>query len=84
MKCSFTQILTIFLIMLLGAAAESLAASGRYDNSSVFVWGFLALCALIALAQLLPVMARMIQRAAELRTPGKLEFGISTSRKRSV
>ncbi len=84
MKCSLTQILTISVIMLLGAAAETLAAGGRYDNSAVFVWGFLALCALIALAQLLPIMAKMIQRATELRTPGKLEFGTSTSRNRAA
>jgi len=38
----------------LSPATEALAAGGREDNSGIFVWIFLAFCALIIVAQLVP------------------------------
>ncbi len=80
MKCKFTQILSLSLIFSLGAVAQALAAGERYDNSSVFVWSFLSLCALIALAQLLPTVGKMISRATEMKGEKKVQLGTSSTR----
>ena len=39
-----------------GAAVPAVAQTGREDNSGVFVWAFLGLCALIVVAQLIPAI----------------------------
>ena len=47
----------------LGTAAPALAATGRQDNSGLFVWAFLGLCALIVAAQVIPAVLMMIGTA---------------------
>ncbi|GFE60744.1 hypothetical protein [Geobacter sp. AOG2] len=48
------------LLMSIGSASNAFAASGaREDNSGLFVWIFLGFCALIVIAQLMPVMLLM-------------------------
>jgi len=84
MKCTLAQILTMLSIFMVSASATALAAGGRYDNSGVFVWSFLALCALIALAQMLPAIGKVIQRALELHTGREMELGRSTTRNRTA
>ena len=82
MKCTLTQIIILVSVFLTSATA--MAAGGRYDNSGVFVWSFLALCALIALAQLLPSIGKAIQRALEIETGTEMKLGTSTTRKRAA
>ena len=84
MKFNLTLILTLLMGLLLGSASETLAAGVRYDNSSVFVWGFLALCAMIALAQVLPMLGRVLQRTTEEEAKRKVELGTSTTRRRAA
>ncbi len=43
------------------------AAGGRQDHSSMVVWAFLAFCALIVIAQLLPAIRSARQAAREER-----------------
>jgi len=43
-------------VLALGPAATALAAQGREDGSGVFVWVFIAFCALIVVAQVLPAV----------------------------
>ena len=51
----------MYVGMLIGNAAPVLAADAvREDNSDLFVWGFLAFCALIVIAQLIPAITMMI------------------------
>ncbi len=38
----------------IGSVTPSWAATGREDNSGLFVWIFLSFCALIVVAQLIP------------------------------
>ncbi len=64
MKYGLTQGLMVTATLVLGTATKALAAGARQDSSSAFVYGFLSLCALIALAQLLPALGRMVQRAS--------------------
>jgi hypothetical protein len=40
--------------ILIGNVTTAWAATGREDNSDLFVWIFLAFCALIVIAQLIP------------------------------
>lgn len=48
------------LLMCIGSTSSAFAASGaREDNSGLFVWIFLGFCALIVIAQLMPVMLLM-------------------------
>jgi len=55
-----TTPLKIALLMSIGSASSAFAASGaREDNSGLFVWLFLGFCALIVVAQLMPVMLLM-------------------------
>ena len=49
--------------IILGTAAPALAQTGREDNSGVFVWAFLGLCALIVFAQLIPAFIMLIGSA---------------------
>ncbi|KAB0666578.1 hypothetical protein F6V25_03950 [Oryzomonas japonica] len=45
------------LLLSIGYVSNAFAASGaREDNSGLFVWIFLGFCALIVIAQLMPVM----------------------------
>jgi hypothetical protein len=44
----------ITLMIWQGMANPAFAAGAREDNSSIFVWIFLALCALIIVGQLIP------------------------------
>jgi hypothetical protein len=51
----------MYIGMLIGNAAPVFAAEAvREDNSNLFVWGFLAFCALIVIAQLIPAITMMI------------------------
>ena len=51
----------LYMGMLIGNAAPVFAADAvREDNSNLFVWGFLAFCALIVIAQLIPAITMMI------------------------
>lgn len=46
---------------LLFATTNAWAAEGaRHDNSGIFVWAFLGLCALIVVAQLVPAMFMVV------------------------
>lgn len=50
------QILTLATTLLLAPATQALAETGaRQDNSQWLVWGFLGMCALIVIVQLMPV-----------------------------
>ncbi len=69
-----TQGLMVTATLVLGTATEALAAGARQDNSSVFVYGFLSLCVLIALAQLLPTLGKMVQRASTSATEPEHEI----------
>jgi hypothetical protein len=58
---------TLTVIGVLGWAGMAMAdvGLGRQDNSGFVVWAFLAFCALIVVAQLLPaIRSRILQRAA--------------------
>lgn len=47
----------------LGTACPVLAETGRQDNSGIFIWAFLGLCALIVAAQAIPAILMMIGTA---------------------
>jgi len=50
------QIFTLVTTLLLAPATQALAETGaRQDNSQWLVWGFLGMCALIVIVQLMPV-----------------------------
>jgi hypothetical protein len=49
--------------IIMGTAAPALAQTGRQDNSGIFVWAFLGLCALIVAAQAIPAFIMMIGTA---------------------
>jgi len=50
------QIFTLVTTLLLAPATQALADTGtRQDNSQWLVWGFLGMCALIVIVQLMPV-----------------------------
>lgn len=51
--------------------ATAFAASGRTDNSGIFVWGFLGFCALIVVAQALPAILMMIGAAHSFKGTGR-------------
>jgi len=51
----------------MGSVAEACAATARQDNSSLVVWIFLGFCALIIMAQLLPVLRTLLQAARSQR-----------------
>lgn len=60
------------LTALCGDAATAWAAGGaREDNSDLFVWIFLAFCALIVVAQLIPAAMMMLgfAKGAKKATP---------------
>lgn len=44
----------------LGTATPALAQTGRQDNSGIFVWIFLGVCALIVAVQAIPAIIVMI------------------------
>ena len=44
----------------LGIATPALAQTGRQDNSGIFVWIFLGVCALIVAVQAIPAIIVMI------------------------
>ncbi len=46
--------------MTVGTAANAFAAGARQDTTGIYVWGFLGLCALIVLVQLVPAMMVVI------------------------
>lgn len=47
----------------LGTAVPALAQTGRVDNSGVFVYAFLGFCALIVVAQMIPVILLIVGSA---------------------
>lgn len=50
------RVFTIITALLLAPATHALAEAGaRQDNSQYLVWGFLGMCALIVIFQLMPV-----------------------------
>jgi hypothetical protein len=50
------QLITSATVLLLTPATVALAETGtRQDNSQFLVWGFLGMCALIVIFQLVPV-----------------------------
>ena len=53
-----TRALKIAITLMIGQglANPAFAAGTREDNSSIFVWIFLALCALIIVGQLIPAL----------------------------
>ncbi|KAA0890415.1 hypothetical protein [Oryzomonas rubra] len=52
-----TTLLKNALLLSIGSVSNAFAASSaREDNSGLFVWIFLGFCALIVIAQLMPVM----------------------------
>ena len=51
--------LTVWAVTV-GAAANAFAAGPRQDTTGIYVWGFLGLCALIVLVQLVPAMMVVI------------------------
>lgn len=52
-----TTLLKNTLLLSIGSVSNAFAASSaREDNSGLFVWIFLGFCALIVIAQLMPVM----------------------------
>lgn len=61
---------TVFgsIAAVLASALPAIAASGaREDNSGFFVWGFLGICALIIVAQMLPAVMVMLGFAKGVR-----------------
>ncbi len=67
-----TFINTIFAVLI--SCSSALAASGAHeDNSGIFVWAFLALCALIIIGQLVPVFLVMLGFAKGVRKEKKAE-----------
>lgn len=51
------RILQSTLILAICSASSAYAASGaREDNSGIFVWVFLGMCALIVVAQIVPAL----------------------------
>jgi hypothetical protein len=73
-----TGITVSFTVMgLLGWASAALAAGERADQSSFVVWIFLAFCALIVIAQLLPALrARVFERLSK----AKVEHSLTTEK----
>ncbi|MFA7537278.1 MAG: hypothetical protein WCY68_14470 [Desulfuromonadales bacterium] len=61
MKTKIVAMLTPILFTF--GASVALAATGREDNSSLVVWGFLGFCALIVVAQLVPLIGNLRQLA---------------------
>jgi hypothetical protein len=61
MKALRTVLWTV--IITLGTAGPALAQTGRQDNSGIFIWAFLGLCALIVAAQAIPAILMMIGTA---------------------
>jgi hypothetical protein len=47
-------------VILIGNVTPVWAATGKEDNSDLFVWIFLAFCALIVVAQLIPAAMVML------------------------
>jgi hypothetical protein len=74
-----TGITVSFTVMgLMGWASAALAAVERADQSSFIVWIFLAFCALIVIAQLLPALrARVFERLSK----AKIEHPLATEKK---
>jgi len=54
-----TTAITTGTIALLAPAAAFAATTGNVDNSGIFVWIFLAFCALIVVAQVIPALLLM-------------------------
>ncbi len=55
-------------------AVPAFAASGaQEDNSGIFVWIFLGLCALIVIGQLVPTLMVMLGFAKGMAKPAKSE-----------
>lgn len=58
----------------LSSASAATAAGGREDSSGIFVWIFLAFCALIIVAQLIPsllMMFGMVKGVAKKEEPAE-------------
>jgi hypothetical protein len=51
------------VLITLGTAAPAMAQTGRQDNSGLFVWAFLGICAVIVAAQAIPAILMMIGTA---------------------
>ena len=60
-KLTLTRRLALCLMLLCGNVTTAWAANvAREDNSDLFVWIFLAFCALIVIAQLIPAMMMLL------------------------
>lgn len=58
--------IAVALAAALGPASTALGAGGREDSSGIFVWIFLAFCALIIVAQLIPSILMLFGMAKGL------------------
>jgi len=65
--------------ILIGNATPVWAATGREDNSDLFVWIFLGFCALIVVAQLIPAamvllgLAKGVKKESVEAVPAKIK-----------
>ncbi len=56
------------------AATPALAATGaRADHSGILVWGFLGMCALIVVAQVVPAAVMLVEMVKGLVTKAEAE-----------
>jgi hypothetical protein len=71
------------LITLLGTLApvSAFAASGRVDDSGIFVWVFLGFCALIVVAQVIPAVLLMVGMVKGVASVVKDEMTTVTAKK---
>jgi hypothetical protein len=74
MKSIVSSLIAALTVTLAGTPAWA-AAGGRQDNSSMVVWAFLAFCALIVIAQLVPAI-RNARQAAKEEKERKVEAGM--------
>lgn len=62
------------IIATMGITTSAFAASGALeDNSGIFVWAFLGMCALIVIGQLLPTVLLMLGFAKGVTKEKKTE-----------
>ena len=66
---------TVTLMIWEGLANPAFAAGAREDSSSIFVWIFLALCALIIVGQLIPALLILTGFAKGLKKEEPKEAG---------
>ncbi|UFS70935.1 hypothetical protein LPW11_01825 [Geomonas sp. RF6] len=57
---------------LFGTVTNAFAATGRQDDSGIFVWAFLGFCALIVVAQVIPALLMMFGLAKGITSKREL------------